>query len=109
MASRYQNTIFYRNTNPLYSSVFRERGVPYINQYTTTQFQGGALPGITSERVRWQPGDRLDKLSGFYYGNSTYWWVIARYNQKPTDAHFKVGDLVFIPMPLEAALERYLG
>ncbi|WP_286970079.1 hypothetical protein [Algoriphagus sp.] len=25
------------------------------------------------------------------------WWIIAFYNQKPTDAHFTIGEEMYIP------------
>jgi hypothetical protein len=35
------------------------------------------------------------------------WWLIGWYNQKPTEAHFKIGDTVLIPLPLEEILGYY--
>jgi hypothetical protein len=26
------------------------------------------------------------------------WWIIAFYNQKPTDAHFTIGEEMYIPV-----------
>jgi len=37
------------------------------------------------------------------------WWVIAWYNQKPTEAHFNVGDVVYIPTPLANVLQYFKG
>jgi len=55
----------------------------------------------------WATGDRYHKLSAIYYKNPKYWWLIAWYNQTPTEAHVKVGELIYIPMPLERALASY--
>ena len=49
-------------------------------------------------------GDKMYKFSHEYYGSVDYWWVIAWYNRKPTDAHFYLGDDIFIPFPLERAI-----
>jgi hypothetical protein len=49
----------------------------------------------------------LDKLASKYYKRPEYWWIIARYNSKPTDAHYRPGDLVFIPRPLPLILKAY--
>jgi|TARA_B100000963_G_scaffold37781_1_gene28204 hypothetical protein len=49
-------------------------------------------------------GDRLYKFAYEYYGDVDYWWVIAWYNNKPTDSHFKIGDVVYIPRELDVAL-----
>jgi len=108
MASRYQDVLYYRNGNPLFTSLFRKRGVKYINQYATPTFPGGRLPGVSHKVVLWETGTRLDKLASEAYGDATYWWVIARYNFKPTDAHFRRGDRVYIPTPLQVVLDRYL-
>ena len=35
--------------------------------------------------------------SYLYYNDSKYWWTIALTNSKPTDAHFSIGDIVYIP------------
>jgi len=107
MPSRYTNVPFFRNLDRLYFSAFEERGVNYIDQYATNTFTSELTPGITVERVYWEVGDRLDKLASRAYGDATYWWVIARYNGRPTDAHFSFGDLVLIPQPLQLMLTKY--
>ena len=38
-----------------------------------------------------------------------YWWIIARYNNKPTDAHYTVGDEVLIPGPFSLIRSFYIG
>lgn len=49
-------------------------------------------------------GDKLYKFAYEYYGDVDYWWIIAWYNNKPTDAHFKIGDVVYIPRELDVAI-----
>jgi hypothetical protein len=49
-------------------------------------------------------GDRLYKFAYEYYGDVDYWWIIAWYNNKPTDAHFNIGDIVYIPRELDVAI-----
>jgi len=49
-------------------------------------------------------GDRLYKFAYEYYGDVDYWWVIAWYNNKPTDGHFEIGDVVYIPRELDVAI-----
>ena len=58
-------------------------------------------------RVHWSVGTKLYKLAHQYYNDSKLWWVIAAFNQKPTDSHFSVGDVVYIPLPLERVLTLY--
>tara|TARA_R110000851_G_scaffold53504_8_gene126902 strand:- start:577 stop:924 length:348 start_codon:yes stop_codon:yes gene_type:complete len=49
-------------------------------------------------------GDRLYKFAYEYYGDVDYWWIIAWYNNKPTDTHFNIGDIVYIPRELDVAI-----
>ena len=47
-----------------------------------------------------QVGDRLDNLSFKYYGDSTYWWVIARANNiGKGDLVVPIGSQIRIPDP----------
>ena len=112
MSSRYANTVFFRNNNPLYDEVFEDRGVKYINQYGTsemTPLTPEQKKALTVETIIWQSGDRLEKIAGHHYQDPTYWWVIARYNQKPTDFHYQPGQAVYIPKPLSKILSFYVG
>ncbi len=59
---------------------------------------------IEVARHTWKVGDRYYKLAYDYYGQSTYWWVIALFNKKPTEGHVKIGDTIFIPQPLDRVL-----
>ena len=107
MASRYDSGRPFVNTHELYEDLFEERGVKYVRQFRTgvmrypTQAERASL-----QRVRhvWKLGDRLSKLAHHYYGDSTLWWVIAWYNLRPTEAHFKIGSIVYIPTPLHKVL-----
>lgn len=103
--SRYKGTEIKRNLLELYKKQRKERGIPgALVQYETTR-----LPNVTVEDVKtlnsvghvWKVGDRLYKLADQYYNDPELWWIIAWYNSKPTEAHFNVGDLIQIPLPLE--------
>ena len=110
MASRYDNRRLLRNSNEIYFHILEERGLTSIVQYNTSVFDKVTREerlGITRLQKVWTLGDRLYKLAAKHYGDPTLWWVIARFNYKPTDAHFKIGDMVYIPMPLETMLEHY--
>ena len=110
MTSRYSNTKFFRNTSELYENVLEDRGLSSIDQYGTTTFKKLSYSdrrNLAIETHYWQTGDRLEKLASLYYNDATYWWVIARYNQRPTDAHYKPGDLVYIPTPVTLAVSFY--
>jgi nucleoid-associated protein YgaU len=110
MTSRYINSPFFENTDPLYENVLEDRGLKTVKQYGTTTFKKlspAQKSSLSVQKVSWQYGDRLDKLASRAYENPKYWWIIARFNGKPTDAHFQVGDLVRIPRPLNLILSFY--
>ena len=107
MASRYQNARPFINNNELYEDLFEDRDVNFIEQFRTgilthpTIAQRARLESVTHV---WGLGDRLYKLATKYYSDPTLWWVIAWYNLKPTENHFKQGDTVYIPVPLDRVL-----
>ena len=107
MASRYVNRKITRNDNKLYKQALKDRNVNFIRQFRTPQL---AYP--TVEQVRslqkvghiWTLGDRYYKLAHKHYGESQYWWVIAWFNKKPTEAHVSLGDTIYVPLPLHSIL-----
>lgn len=54
----------------------------------------------------WSRGDRLYKLAHRYYKNKDLFWVISLFNKKPTDADYKYGDIVYIPINLSDFLRE---
>ena len=108
MASRYGPTPIGINSSNKYSELFQDRNVKFIQQYTTTEMNAlssGEVGTLNLISHTWIMGDRYYKLAYEYYNDSKLWWVIARFNQKPTEAHLKVGDTVLIPLPLEQVLQ----
>jgi len=109
MASRFDNRRVFINRKPIYNDYLINRGTPgFVRQYTTARMpriSQGAYDNLLMTEEMWGLGDRLCKLAGKHYGDSTYWWVIAYFNNKPTDAHFNIGDIVYIPVSLSDALE----
>ena len=109
--SRYTGRGTFINRDPKYRSAFFEnRAVEQIEQYESpdinhpTQEQ---MDSLNNSSVRWDSASKLYNLAYDYYGDASYWWVIAWYNRKPTEAHFKVGDIVYVPLPLERVLEYF--
>lgn len=45
----------------------------------------------------WSHGDKLYKLAYQYFGDRDLFWIIGLFNNKPTDSHFRYGDIVYIP------------
>lgn len=104
--SRYKNRKTIVNASP----VADNRPVAGVRHYKTSR-----MP-YPSEKTRktlieiehtWSHGDKYWKLAGTHYNDPGYWWIIAWYNLKPTDAHCKIGDTIKIPKPLTKVLKYY--
>tara|TARA_Y100000296_G_C5146830_1_gene244196 strand:+ start:116 stop:454 length:339 start_codon:yes stop_codon:yes gene_type:complete len=111
MASRSRNLSrkLFSNIHTIYKDVLRRKKISRINQWstpTTKQITSAREAGIFEITHIWKTGDRYYKLANKYYGNSEYWWIIASYNQKPTEGHLKIGDVIVVPTPLDTVLEN---
>ena len=107
MATRYSNRKVARNNNKLYKEVFKERGVNFIRQFKSPDLKyptANEMASLDKIGHIWGVGDRYYKLAHKYYGESTYWWVIAWFNKKPTEAHVKTGEVIYVPLPLYTIL-----
>ena len=108
--SRYKNTKTFINDSLLYENALETRGLTRVRQYATTTFKhltAAQKESIMAKEISWEVGDRLEKIASREYGDGGYWWIIARYNNKPTDAHFERGDTVLVPLPLSLILGYY--
>lgn len=67
-----------------YSNLSRYTLVPIFYNKMDKVYQPGFPMQLSREIVHINhivyPGDTLDSLSLYYYGNPTYYWVIADYN-----------------------------
>ena len=53
-------------------------------------------------------GDRLDLLSFDFYGDTSFWWVIASANSLPGDSlYLEPGTQLRIPTDLAGAINQY--
>ena len=88
-----------------------QRGVKKIQQYSTPKMKYPSPQAIADniERIPhvWKSRDMYWKLAAEFYGDSQLWWVIAWFNKKPTESHCKLGDIIYIPIPLETVLYHY--
>jgi len=109
---RYKNQEVFTNIDEAYKRYLKKtRGMSQIRQYNTPVFKHPTLEDTknfsTISHV-WTTGDRYFKLADEYYDDASLWWVIALYNQKPTEMHVSLGDIIYIPVPLETVL-FYIG
>ena len=74
-----------------------------IDHHTTPMMTHPSI--IDRQSVRkiqhvWSAGDSMMNLAAEYYDDSRFWYVIAWFNMRPTDAHIELGTLLYIPVPL---------
>ena len=108
--SRYQGRRVAVNSDDLYKNILDQRGLKFVRQYRTANLSYPSKEKIgrmMTDQHLWKMGDRFYKLAHHYYGDSKYWWVIAWFNKKPTEAHIKTGELIKIPTPVEEILNYY--
>ena len=108
--SRYINRKVVFNASDAYqdSDIFENRGIKKLNQYATPKFQSFTkeeYDSVSYDTHTWKNGDRYWKLANAYYGDPTLWWVIAKWNFKPTESHVNEGEEIRIPINLQEALE----
>jgi hypothetical protein len=106
--SRYNSKQKFKNNNDEYKEHFQKRDVNFVVQYVTPKFDHIDANSLSELQVYthiWKTGDRLYKLAYEHYDDATLWWIIAWYNKKPTEAHYEVGNTVYIPKPLNKILE----
>lgn len=112
MAKRYDYSRIFENSDEQYKKVFDSKGKTFIKQYgtqTLRQVTDDMKLQLNEVPRAWASGDRYYKLSQEYYDDFRYWWLIAWYNSKPTEQHNSIGDIIYIPLPLNKALNFYFG
>jgi|TARA_R110002020_G_scaffold139934_4_gene311095 nucleoid-associated protein YgaU len=95
------------NESEFYEEFIEKRGLNKINQYATPKIPPltkKVRRKFTSVRHVWTMGDKYFKIADKFYGDPRLWWVVAWYNQKPNEGMLKVGDVIFIPQPLNKVL-----
>ena len=106
--SRYNSRTKGVNRNEQWEKTLEERGVKEIKQYTTPRFKSPTeeqLARIRTKDYMWKTGDLFWRLAAVEFGDSRLWWVIARLNNKPTEAMLEAGDVLKIPLDVATALE----
>jgi len=105
---RYKRTKMLRNKSKYYEFLRRTRGgVRSIVHYDVPEIKNPTRKEraeISSVTHVWKYGDRYYNLATQYYGIPDYWWVIAWWNGRPSEANVKPGDVITIPLNLEETL-----
>ena len=107
---RNQNRTIFYNDHDLYDEYFDKKNMKGFVQYASPEYNEVTDEEKDSIRSRihiWKLGDRFYKLASQEYGNPKYWWIIALFNQKPTESHVKPGDQILIPLDHEEVVRLY--
>ena len=107
MSDRYTRRRIYENRLPAYREQRKDRGVRLLKHYSSPNMRyptPAQLRRISSISHTWRVGDRYYKLAHDHYGERKLWWLIAWFNMAPTESHLIPGQVIQVPMPLEAAL-----
>jgi nucleoid-associated protein YgaU len=110
MFSRYDGRQIIVNDAGIYKNYFRERNVNFFKQYNTPTLRYPTQEEIADFSIIshiWGIGSALWKLASIHYGDPVLWWVIAFYNNIMNEVEFKVGQNIYIPLPLEKVLKAY--
>jgi hypothetical protein len=110
MSSRYRDRIIFTNNDARYADQLKKRKINFIKHFSTPKLRYPKpedLEGVTFNVEIYKVGDRFYKYSQKYYGDPTYWWVIAHFNQKPMENLVNLGDTIYIPTPLTKILETF--
>ena len=97
-----------KNRNEMYEKILEDRGVKEIEQFATPVMRNPSqeeIDRIPTIEYYWSNGDRFWYLAAKYMGDQSLWWVIAKLNNKPTEAHLNEGDEIKIPTNVAVALE----
>lgn len=106
--ARYTSAKIINNNIEFYEFLRRKRGVKNIKQYATIRLKNpsaGERQLASTVAHVWSYGDKYFKLAAQYYGRPEYWWVIAWWNGRPTEADIDNGTSIQIPTNLEQALQ----
>jgi len=108
MISRYDTRIVFLNAREEYEAKLEKRNTKFISQFKTANLTHPTVKEISNLNIInhiWKEGDRYWKLGAKYYNRADLWWIIAWFNQMPTEGHVDIGDVVAIPLPLERILD----
>jgi len=106
--SRYSGRRIFKNNDRNYRNVFFEnRGIKETYQYSTPRFSYPSneyMSTLTNVPRIWTAVDKLYNISDEFYDSPDYWWIIAWYNKKASESEFEVGEVYYVPLPLDDVL-----
>ncbi len=105
---RYNKTKTFFNDEEYYQYLIKRRPIKVSTHYETPILSNPTInqrANLTTQNHIWSYGDRLYNLAYKYYGDVSYWWVIAWYNGVGLEAEILNGDLIAIPVNLKEVLK----
>lgn len=107
--SRYSKRTIFTNNKEKYKKAFfkYERGIEQLVQYNSPIFSYPQPGELAIDTARWSSSSKMYNIAYAAYGDASLWWLIAWFNQKPTEAHWSIGDVVYIPSPPDAAISIF--
>ena len=109
MPSRYINKKVYKTTPRNLGDILKRRNLNNARILETIFLRPltqEAMSGLEIRSIVWKKQFKLFKLAQRLYGDPKLWWIIAWFNQKPTDADYKPGDIIKVPFPPEEIIRR---
>ena len=105
--SRYKQSRKATNKDDMYKDIFDKKGVKSITQFRARRLR--QVDESVKNRIRfkeyiWSYGDTFWLLAHRNYSDSRLWWIIAGFNNKPTEAHIEIGETIKIPIELSEVL-----
>ena len=106
---RYGDKTPFENSSEFYEFLRQKRGAPRsIEQFNTIMIHNPTprqRASLKTVNYVWKYGDRYYNLADQFYKDVRYWWVIAWFNARPTEANVRPGDVITIPVDLKTALK----
>jgi hypothetical protein len=96
--------------NDMYKQINDRRNLEQITISSANEFRPVSeefKDSLSYYEHEWRRGDKFYKLAFEYYGDVNYWWIIPLFNNKPTEFHFKAGDVVLVPIEIELLISEY--
>jgi hypothetical protein len=106
--SRYNSRRIAKNRNEMYEKTLEDRGLKEVEQFVTPVLRNPSqqeIDRIPTTEYHWSNGDRFWYLAAQFMGDQSLWWIIAKLNNTPTEAHLNEGDKIKIPTNVAVALE----
>jgi len=92
-----------------HKKLLKKRDRKKITLYKTAKLRHPSALEISDLRTVghvWKAGDRLFKLAHEHYNSPGLWWVIAWFNEVPTESDIELGQTLQVPLPIESILSK---